>query len=170
MHLDMFRLRRGSGQHWQRVFRGAGPGEDDGWFWTPCPLAALTFVERDGRQLLVGTLRLGDLVFRTLDDWNKETPHLGDAPPPQDGTDIQVYRDLPQSVIFWNWGESRRVNDGETHGPEVQPVNVLPFTAYRLVSEKARGNLKIVSAFPYSDKLIADVLTASGTSARRCGR
>ena len=155
-------LRRGSGPHWERVFRGAGSGEDDGRYWTPDPLAALTFVERGGGQLLVGRLRLRGLVFRKLDDWARDTRHPGDSPSTQDGTDIQYYCDRAMNFILWHPGENRRIDVGEAYGPEVQRVHVPRFTAYRLVSEKAIQSLKRTHSCPYSDELVANVL-ASGS-------
>ncbi|MDE0052523.1 MAG: hypothetical protein OXO52_22295 [Rhodospirillales bacterium] len=133
-----------------------------GRYWTPEPLAALTFVEPGG-QLLVGTLRFRDLVFRRLDEWTHDTQHLGDSPPPQDGTDIQCYFDRAKRRIQWDTEQNRRINVGELIGPEVRAIPAASgFTAYRLVSERAQASMSIVCRFDYSDELIAAVLTASG--------
>ena len=157
--MDVTKLRRGRGAHWERVFRGTGPGEVDGRYWTPDPLAALTFVECDGGRLLIGTLRLRGLVICKLDDWARDTQHPGDSPPPQDGTDIQCYIDSAKQQILWHPGEKRRICVGEAYGPEVRRVGSCRFTAYRLVSEKAIQSLRQTHSFRYSNELIAEVLT-----------
>ena len=163
-------LRPGRGGTWERVFRGAGSAEDDsrGCYWTPCPIAALTFVEPAGR-LLVGTLGIAaDLVFRKEPDWTHETQHPGDDPPPQDGADIQWYRDLAMRNLWWHFGENRRVPDRtevrnvNDRRPEVRNVAGGRFATYRLVSEKARARLRVQFREEYSDELVARVLRANG--------
>ena len=160
----MAMLRRGSGPQWKRVFRGVRPGENGGKYWTPCPIAALTFVDREGGQLLVGTLRLRDLAFRQVEAWTHDNPCPVDACPTRGGPDIQWYRDRAMCSIFWHFGENRRV---DLRGvPEVRDVAGAHFVAYCLVSEKARQSLKVVRTFPYSDELVAAVLRANGRLAR----
>ena len=165
-------LRPGSGSTWKRVFRGAGRGEVDSWgeFWTPCPIAALTFVEPDGR-LLVGTLGIpADPGFSKLPDWDHETEHPfdGPPPPPQDGVNIQWCRDKAMRRILWHFGENRRVPDPtevrnvDDRRPEVRNVAGGRFAAYRLVSEKARERLRLHTSIEYSDALVARVLRANG--------
>ena len=158
-------LRRGRSRHWERVFRGVGPGEDNGRYWTPEPLAALTFAKRYRGRLIVGTLRLRGLEFCRLDDWDGDAPHLGDGPPPRDGTDIQYYCDRAQQAILWHSGENRCIDDGETYGPEVLRIHIPRFKTYRLISEKALRSLKRAHCCPYSNELVAAVLASSGTSA-----
>lgn len=160
-------LGRARGPHWERVFRGAGPAGDKGEYWTPEPLAALTFIKPHYGQLLVGTLRLScDLVFRKSEDWAGDTQHPGDGPPPQDGTDILYYCDCAQQAILWHLGKNRRIDDGDMYAPEeVQRVPIPRFKAYRLISGKAFRSLKRTHSYPYSNALIATVLASSGAFA-----
>ena len=165
-------FRPGSSSTWERVFRGTGQAEGDsgGWFWTPCPIAALTFVEPAG-QFLVGTLGLpADPGFSKLPDWDHETEHPfdGPPPPPQDGVNIQWCRDKAMRGILWHFGENRRVPDRpevpnvDDRRPEVRDVAGGSFVAYRLVSANAQARLRVQFREDYSDALVERVLRANG--------